>query len=574
MKRRRESRAKSAHITAKATAQPSATERDIWVGVLLCIATLAIYAQVATHQFVGYDDPLYVTENPHVHGGLNWANIVWALTSTHDANWFPLTWMSHMLDVQLFGLESGWHHMMSAFIHALSTVLLYVALHRMTGARSRSALVAFLFALHPLRVESVAWIAERKDVLSGFFWMLTLCAYVNYAKRPTLQRYALVMLAFCLGLLSKPMVVTLPIVLLLLDAWPLARGFRILEKIPFLGLSIAVALLTLFTHEKGGAVAPLEFASLPARIENTLVSYVVYILKFFWPTNLAVFYPYSTSLAFPAVLSGLVLVAMTVIAIHFRRRWPYLSVGWFWYLVTLLPVIGLIQTGEQARADRYTYLPMIGITIALVWGVSDALRSQPRVRFALAAVSCALFAAFTFNQIGYWRDDTTLFEHAATAVPDNYVARFNLATAYENSGRHQAAAEQLRETLRIRPYYAAAHAELGQLLAKQGDVADALGELESAVKLTPRDAVAHFRLGSVLGRLGRNSEAAAEFEQAVRLQPGDADAHFNLGIALVQADRLSDAAREFERTVQLKPDDAFARFNYGIALVRLGQLDA
>lgn len=547
---------------------------DFWICVGLLVAVLAVYGQVLSHSFVTYDDPIYVTENPEVRAGLTWDSVVWAFTTFRDSNWFPLTWLSHMLDCQVFGLDSGWHHLTNVWLHALSTLLLFGVLRRMTGARWRSAMVALVFAVHPLHVESVAWIAERKDVLSAFFWMLTLWAYASYAARPGRARYLLTLFVFCVGLMAKPMLVTLPVVLLLLDYWPLRRGLRISEKLPLLVASIAASAVTFIAHQKGGAVASMELVPLAVRCENALITYVGYILKTFWPTHLAVFYPYSLEpLLVPAVFAAIALAAITALVMRWLPQRPYLAVGWFWYVVTLVPVIGLIQTGAQARADRYTYIPMIGLAIALVWGIAEVLAPWPQVRVALATAVGVACLTLTWFQVEYWRDDLSLYQHAIDAVPDNYIARFNLASALESQGRSAEAVAQLRETVRVRPLYVPARAELGQLLARQGQLDEALRELQTAVKLRPNDPVARFRLGSVLGTLGRPDDAAAEFSQAVHLQPENADAHFNLGIALAQTDRLQEAAREFAATVRLRPADADAHFNLGIALARLGHID-
>jgi len=571
MKGARESGARQASSARKRRGPGNNSRHDFWICVLLLFAALAVYGQVRTHEFIGYDDPQYVTENPHVRNGLTRDGMVWALTSFDGANWFPLTWLSHMLDCEFFGLDSGWHHLTSVWIHALSTLLLFGVLKRMTGAGWRSALVAFLFALHPLHVESVAWIAERKDVLSGLFWMLTLGAYDGYTARPGRARYAVTLVVFCLGLMAKPMLVTLPIVLMLLDCWPLKRGFRILEKLPFFAAAIAVSVVTYLAHQQGGAIASFELVPLGVRFENALVSYAVYVLKMFWPVDLAVFYPYSLkSLLVPAVFAGIAVVTVTVLAVRALPRRPYLAVGWLWYVVTLAPVIGLVQAGAQARADRYTYVPMIGLALALVWGAAEVLQPWARVRVALAAAVCSACLALTWFQVGYWRDEISLYQHAIVVTPDNYVARFNLASALEARGRPAEAVAQLRETVRARPRFVTAHAELGQLLAKQGQPEEALLELRAAVSLRPDDADAHFRLGSVLGTLGRNHDAAAEFSQTIRFQPENADAHFNLGIALAQENKLEEAAGEFRATARLRPDDADARFNLGIALAKLG----
>lgn len=567
-------RPKPAPRGQKPSSGPRNSFVDLLIYLLLLVSVFAVYVQVRSYSFVSFDDPVYVTENPQVRAGLTGDGLTWAFTTFRDSNWFPLTWLSHMLDYQLFGLDSGWHHLTNVCLHALSTMLLFSVLQRMTAARWRSALVALMFALHPLHVESVAWVAERKDVLSALFWMLTLSAYVSYAARQSRIRYFLTLLVFCLGLMAKPMLVTLPVVLILLDLWPLRRGFRIAEKLPFLVASLLSSIIAYVAHQRGGAVATFEVIPLTTRVENAAVSYALYILKTLWPTRLAVFYPYPLqSLIVPAIFAAIALLAITVLAILAFRQRPYLAIGWLWYIVTLLPVIGLIQTGSQARADRYTYIPMIGLLIALVWGLSEVLKPWPRIQAVLAAAAVAACFTLTWFQVQTWRDDISLYQHAIAVVPDNYLARFNLAAVLEAQGRTDDAVAQLREAVRVRPYYVPARAELGQLLAVEGHPGEALEELQTAVKLRPDDAIARFRLGSVLGSLGRVNEAEEEFEQAIRLQPDNADAHYNLGLALAQQERMQEAVREFEATLRLRPEDADAHFNLGIALARLGRID-
>jgi protein O-mannosyl-transferase len=547
---------------------------DLWICLLLVAAVLVAYLQVRHFDFVSYDDPDYVTENPHVRAGLTWENMGWAFGSSFTGNWFPLTWLSHMLDCQLFGLDSGWHHLTNVWIHIASTLLLFTFLRRATGTRWLSAMVACLFALHPQHVESVAWIAERKDVLSGLCFMLTLWAYAAYVTRPGRGRYALVLGAFCCGLMAKSMLVTVPIVLLLLDQWPLKRGIRIREKLPLVALSMAASIATFLVHRQAGATASFDLVPMTARFENMLVSYAVYILKTFWPADLAVFYPYSrNSLAVPAAFAGIGLAVITVLAVRWFSRRPYLAVGWFWYLVTLLPVIGLVQVGAQARADRYTYIPTIGLSIALVWGAAEVLTSWPRLRIALALALCSACLVLTWLQVRFWRDGASLFQHATDVTSDNWLAHFNLASVMMARGEEREAVTELREGVRLRPGFSFAHSELGRLLAEQNLAEEALQELRIAVRLNPEDADAHFRLGSVLGSLGRVQDAAAEFYQTIRLQPENADAHFNLGIALASQGNVEEAAREFSLAVHLRPNDAYARFGWGIALARLGRMD-
>ena len=567
-------RAKPAPSTSTQPTTSFLSRLDLFICIFLFIAVFTVYGQVITHSFVTFDDPVYVTGNPHVRAGITADGVAWAFTSFDDSNWFPLTWLSHMLDVQLFGLDSGWHHLINVLLHALSSLVLFVALRRMTGARWPSAMVAVVFALHPLHVESVAWIAERKDVLSALFWMLTLWAYAAYVARPSRSRYGLTLLPFCLGLTAKPMLVTLPVVLLLLDQWPLHRGLRLKEKLPFFAAAVASSIVTYLSHQAGGAVAAFEVVPLATRVENAFVTYVVYIQQSFWPARLAVFYPYPLhSLLVSAIFAGVALLTVTVLVTLAYLKRPYLAVGWLWYLVTLLPVIGIIQTGSQSRADRYTYIPMIGLSIAVVFALAELLAPRPKFAAALAAAVTTACLALTWIQVQHWHDSIALYQHAIAVVPDNYLARFNLASALDAEGMTNEAIVQLREAVRVRPLYVPARAELGQLLARQGHPDEALQELRTAVGQRPNDPVARFRLGSVLGSLGHADEASAEFAEAVRLQPGNADAHFNYGIALAQQGHLQDALREFTSTVGLRPDDAAAHFNLGITFAKLNQLD-
>jgi len=404
---------------------------DLLICGSLLLVTFAIYAQVFHFDFVNFDDPDYIIGNPHVRQGLTSQGLAWAFTSPGAANWFPLTWISHMLDCQLFGLDSGWHHLHNVLLHSLAAIFLCVFLTRATGSRWRSVLVAYIWALHPLHVESVAWVAERKDVLSAVFWFLTLWAYVWYSRRPGWGRYLAVALGLCLGLMAKPTVVTLPFVLLLLDYWPLARlGQRwrkaVLEKLPLLALSGIAAAITYRVQEHAGAVKVLP---LHTRLANATLSSTLYILKTFWPSRLAVFYPYPRHFAFlPLLAAGLLLAGITAAVIVLRRRAPYLVTGWGWFAITLIPVIGLVQVGGQARADRYMYIPMVGLLIMVVWGAAEVLEQLRAtvVAIPLAASACATCAVLTWIQVGYWRNSETLFRHALHVTQDNSVANHNL----------------------------------------------------------------------------------------------------------------------------------------------------
>ena len=507
---------------------------DRAIYLLLFALTLVVYSQVYNYAFLSFDDNQGLLGNRQVRDGFSWSGIAWAFTTGYASNWFPVTWFSHMLDFQLFGLDPGWHHLTNVLIHAVSAVLLFALLKRMTGRVWGSAFVAFVFALHPLHVESVAWVSERKDVLFAFFWFLTTWLYLDFVERRTIGKYLLVVAAFCLGLMSKQMIVTLPFTLLLLDAWPLKRtGVRILivEKVPLVGLSIAASAIAFLAQRKGGAVQ--SFASMPlaARAANAAIAYVIYLANFFWPTGLAFFYPYPARWpVWEVALAVIAIGVVSVLAVIAYRTRPYLAVGWFWYLGTLAPVIGLIQVGRQARADRYTYIPLIGISIMLAWAGAE-LKKGPVKLVAIAA--CLFWAAMTWMQIPYWKDSAALYNRAIAVTDANYLAHLNL----------------------------------GVDLAAQGDYQKALRELYTSIEENPDQAHARNSLGGVLYTVGRKDEAIEQFTQAIRLEPQDAEPHCNLGNALVDAGKVDDAIRELNTALRLNPGMANAYFGLGRALV-------
>ena len=566
------------------------TRLDLLICLGLLLTTIAIYARVRHFDFVNYDDPDYTTGNLHVRQGLTVQGLEWALTSRDAANWFPVTWVSHMLDAQFFALDSGWAHLHNVLLHSLAAVLLCLFLTRATGARWRSALVAFLFASHPLHVESVAWVAERKDVLSASFWFLTLWAYVRYTERPGWGRYLAVASSFCLGLMAKPMLVTLPFVLLLLDYWPLARLRQreskvIWEKLPLFALSGAAAAITWLVQQHAGAVKALP---LDTRVANATFSYATYIAKTFWPTKLAVFYPYPRGFPFFPILGALLLLAaVTAGAIVLRRSAPYLLTGWGWFAITLLPVIGLVQVGGQARADRYMYIPMVGLLIMLVWGAAQILEKWQAKALAvpLAAAACVACAALTWIQVGYWRNSETLFRHALAVTNDNSVANHNLGNALmAKPGRLSEAIPYLEAAVRIDPDSPPAHTDLGSALARTGNLSGAIAQFEAAILLAPDAPIPHNDLGSALTEAGRVPEAIAEFQTALRLDPdfdeardnlaaaqagGSGETHLSRGVALLKAGDTSGAIAELESALRADPNDADAQNNLGVALSRL-----
>jgi tetratricopeptide (TPR) repeat protein len=524
---------------------------DLVVVLSLVASVVAVYWQVGNHGFISYDDPGYVTANPRIREGFTLDSLRWAFTSTYFSNWHPLTWLSYMLDYRLFGDNPRGYHLVNVGFHAGNTVLLFVVLRRMTGALWASAFVAALFGIHPVHVESVAWVSERKDVLSAFFWLLAMGAYARYAERPRAQGYFLVLMCFVLGLMAKPMVVTLPFVFLLLDYWPLQRfavvaGRRIalppwallVEKIPFFVLVALSSAITYVAQSSDGAVASLEKFSSSVRLMNAAVSYIEYISKMVWPFALSVRYPHPGH-ALPlwhALGAAAALVVTSVLVCRQMRQRPYLVVGWFWYIGTLVPVIGLIQVGEQAMADRYTYVPLIGLFIILAWGAREILgrwRSLQPVLTALAGVLLAVLMVTTWFQVRYWRDSVTLYEHSL-AVTSDYLLHFNLANELRERGDLDAAVAQYAASIRTNPTFAEAYSNAGPILVGQGRVDEAIASYAAALKLKPDLAEAHNNLGILLAQTGRTDEAIVEFSAAVRIKPELTDAQRNLDVARSQ----------------------------------------
>jgi tetratricopeptide (TPR) repeat protein len=565
------------------------------IGVLIFLVVLAVFAPALNNGFVGFDDRLYVTQNPHVRAGITTAGVAWAFQTTHTGNWHPLTWLSHMTDSELFGLDPGMHHLTSAILHALSALVLFLVLSGATASLWRSAVVALLFALHPLHVESVAWAAERKDVLSALFWMLTLWTYLSYARKPRVSSYVLALGLFGLGLLAKPMLVTLPFVLLLFDLWPLRRlrltgGTEaegpqpggtvlfaagrlpglILEKIPFLALSVLASAVTLAVQRGAGNVSTLEAISVTSRLSNAVVAYVVYIKRMIWPRDLAFFYPYAKSIpAWIVVGAAILLVAVTVLVLREVRRRPYLATGWLWYLGTLLPVIGLVQVGMQASADRYTYLPLIGLFLIIVWGVAeiaDARGLSTALVGAVAALVLVACAANTLVQISYWRDSVTLYERALNVTTDNYVVMDLMGSALARQGRVREAIPYHQRALRIAPRFARAHSNLANALFLEGDLAAAVQHYEQALRARPDYGEAHYNMGIALFQLDRYDEAAERFAEAVRLNPEHRDAQFNLAVVLDRQGRSKQALQHYAAATRLDPHDARLHFALGSAL--------
>ncbi len=543
------------------------------VVALLVVAVFACFWPLLRNGFIDvYDDGTYVTQNPHVQRGVTVEAVRWALTASTGSNWHPLTWISHMVDCTLFGLRPMGHHATSLVLHAANACLLFTLLLRLTASLWRSAAAAFLFAMHPLRVESVAWVAERKDVLSGLLFLLALWAYVAYVSAPRPGRYAVLVLTFAAGLAAKPMLVTVPFVLLLLDVWPLARtgpGLRrlLVEKAPLLALSAASAAVTIWAQNAGHALRSLRQVPLGLRIANALVSYVLYLGKVLWPSGLAVIYPHPGSSLAGWRVGGaaIVLVAMTWGAVWLGRRRPHLPVGWLWFVRMLVPVIGIVQVGEQGLADRYTYLPAIGLSLMLAWSI-------PAVAVARGAACAAAIAlgACTWRQATYWRDSETLFRHALRVTRDNAVAHLDLGLALYRRGRVEESTEQFRESLRIRPGFEAAHSNLGVALGDLGRYDEAIAEHERARDIDPSDPDVYNNLGSVYYRLGRRDEAIEQFRRALRLDSEHANACYNLGTALAAGGDWNGAADALRNAIRLDPDNASAHANLAAVLLGLG----
>jgi tetratricopeptide (TPR) repeat protein len=649
----------TATATAKSALGRERLSRPSVLCFLLAVATLAVFLPVGRYGYVNYDDSDYVTANTHVQSGLKWENVKWAFQSGHASNWHPLTWISHMLDLQIFGDKPGAQHLVSVGFHIANALLLFLLLRRMTGALWCSFMVATLFALHPLHVESVAWISERKDVLSALFFLLTLVAYVRYAEcrrqkaegrmkqaegasmphaaRPTDHAsrftfhvsassaslwYSLALLCFALGLMSKPMLVTLPFVLLLLDYWPLHR-FQLntensklrtlirllLEKLPFFALVVASSVVTFIVQRKGGAVS--TSISLGARVANALVAYVRYIRKTLWPNDLSILYPHPGHWpAWQVAGAAVLLAAICLVVALLACRRPFAAVGWLWFCGTLVPVIGLVQVGIQSMADRYSYLPLIGLFIILVWGISEWLPQRPWRTPMLVASSLSLLAActlLTVRQIQFWRDSETLFGHAVNVTRDNYLAYNNLGFYLNGQGRTAEAMENYRQALKINPTYEDALNNLGYALAGQKNYAEAIPLYEAALRIRPDHVEVHNNLGNALSETGQINEAIRHYLVALQQQPDHADANNNLGIALAMQGKLGEAIphfltairsnpkyasahsnlgnayavqhkleeaiREYREALRLKPGDAQAHNNLGNALAEQGRLD-
>ncbi len=601
--------------------------RELFICLVLAVVSLAVFWQVTQHEFIDYDDPSYVTENSHVQAGLTVEGLKWAFTTSHVGNWHPLTWLSHMLDCQLFGLKPGWHHGMNLLFHIANTLLLFLVLRRMTKKLWPSAFVAALFALHPLHVESVAWVAERKDVLSTFFWMLTMGAYVYYVERPGYQRYLTVLVFFILGLMAKPMLVTLPFVLLLLDYWPLGRlqpkrfdaerttaikpeSIRrkkrkaektipgnitrtggsaepvlqwstirplIWEKAPFFVFSAVSSVITFYVQQQAGAMSSLKATPFDARVANAFVSYVSYIGKMIWPQNLAVFYPHPGTFPLWQIIGAILLVLLVVFSIIWMaKRSPYLVVGWFWYLGTLIPVIGLVHVGKQAMADRYTYVPLIGLFIMIAWGIPDLIKKRPWKKLFLSVSAAGILLILMYGswlQLKYWQNSTSLFQHAIERTKNNAVGHYMMGIALSKRGKVEEGMYYYDTALRINPNDPDAHNNRGVALFNLGRINEAVGHYIEAVRINPNHVNAVMNFGNALLQQGKIEEAAMQYKRVLQINPEDAGAHLNRAHILASQGKLNEAMTHFREAIKIKPDNEKALIGLGDVLAGQGQIE-
>ncbi|MEE9911974.1 MAG: tetratricopeptide repeat protein [Deltaproteobacteria bacterium] len=596
------------------------------VCIVLAVVTLAVFWQVKHHDFVNFDDHIYVTENRHIQSGITLTGLHWAFSTTYAEFWHPLTWLSLMLDYQLYGLNAGGYHLTNLLLHIMSTLLLFWLFHRMTGALWKSAFIAALFALHPLHVESVAWVSERKDVLSAFFWMLTLCLYVYYTEKPVIKRYWLVLLCFACGLMSKSMVVTLPVVLILLDYWPLGRlqsqaiktgatpvvtasanqgqqktrsknktpknnispsidrklpetkiagiipSWQLWEKIPFFALSAVFSIITIYAQYK----PPESHFPLSSRIANAFVSFVTYLVKLFWPHDLTVFYPFPHQLSAWQIAGAILLMIVISTAVMITiKRLPYLFVGWLWYAITLLPVIGIIQVGDFAMADRYMYLPAIGISLMLAWGVPSLFRRadlRQKILIPAGISVLAILAVLSWQQCRYWKNSIDLFSHALQVTKNNVLAHNSLGAALFEAGRVKEAIANYQAAVEINPYNDKAHSNLGLALAAEGKIEEAITHYRAAIDFNPKSEAAHVNMGSALARAGKYEEAANHYRTAIKLNPHYDDAYYNFANLLVKQGKVEEALTHYRRAVEINSGHQEALANAADILVRQGKI--
>ena len=576
----------------------SRTRFFILVG--LAAVTFAVYWQVHGFEFVSFDDDVYIYENEQVKNGLTVDNLLWAFNTGNleGTYWHPLSWLSHMLDIEIFGLNPGGHHLVSVLFHVVNGLLLFLALQIMTGELWKSAFAAALFALHPINVDSVAWVAERKNLLSTFFWMLTMLAYIRYAKKPSIARYLLIFFTLALGLMAKPMLVTLPCVLLLLDYWPLGRmnfgqalpigtetkfhadrfSRLMMEKIPLFALSLIIIGVFTYSLQHNRQLINLTSSPLSLRVENALVSYITYLWKLIWPAKLAFFYPYPKTIPFWKTLGAAVLLlAISIPAMIRVKKFPHLSVGWFWFLGTLVPAIGLIQGGLMpAMADRWAYVPAIGIFIIFAWGGPELIKSvrfDRRIIIASGTTVLCVLGFIAHQQTEHWQDSRSLFQHALAVTTENHVAHANLGVDCAKKGQQEEALRHFEQAIGILPDFTEAHYNMGNALFETGRIEEATNAYQTAIRLFPGYAQAHFNLGLGYEKLNRNNEAIVHYREAVRIQPGHAKAHVNLALLLSRAGRHEEALPHYQQALEINPADPNFHFHCANTYKALGNPD-
>jgi tetratricopeptide (TPR) repeat protein len=572
-----------------------------WISLFLVVITLALYWPVRTYDFVKYDDYKYAAANRYIQSGITSKSIRWAFTSGYASNWHPVTWLSHMLDYEIFGLNPGAYHLVNLCFHIVNTLLILIVFFRMTKALWPSAFIAAVFALHPLHVESVAWIAERKDVLSTFFWMLTMLAYVKYTEKTNALRYIITLLLFAMGLMAKPMLVSLPLVLLLLDYWPLERiklnikaerentrnnnpqgtlkkesVLRMfIEKIPFFILTVLSSIVTFIAQQRSGAVQPFDVIDIKSRTGNAIISFVGYISKMLWPSRLAVLYPHpgdSLSLI-KVVFFAILLILCTIVVILLSRKHKYFVTGWFWYIITLIPVIGLVQVGIQSMADRYMYIPMTGLLIIIAWGVKGLTASWKHHKRILTASAVLILSAMfvkTSVQLQYWQNSFVLFEHALDVTSNNYIMHNNFGAFLDEQGQMEQAIEQFQKSLAIKPNSAETRNNLANVLRDTGKADEAINEYYKAIKLKPNFSDAHYNLAIALSSQNKVDEAINEYREAIRLSPDNVDAVSNLALELSQKGDYSQSVELYKKALEIEPDNVITHGRFGLALSNLG----
>lgn len=567
----------------------------LFICLTLCLAIAAVYGQILDYPFIKFDEEQYVTKNPHVQSGLSWEGIAWGFGTFDTGFWQPLTWLSHMLDCQMYGLKAGGHHLTNLSFHLINTLLLFLFFNRVTGALWKSGFVAALFALHPLHVESVAWVADRKDLLSALFWLLTMIAYVSYTKHPGIGRYLLVLLLFFLGLMAKPMMMTLPFILLGLDVWPLERfrsgqdrpngadgnmgagtgkralgkepAFKrmILEKIPMIVLAVPIGLITIVAEQNAGAFVTIESFPLDLRIANALISYVRYIGKMFWPFDLAIFYPHPIFWPlWQVTASGVLLLFLSYGILRGSKRYPYLGLGWLWYLGSLVPVIGFFQVGSFSIADRYTYVPLIGLFIIIAWGIPDLSKNwhhQMRFLFPSSVVLLFLLMIISSKQVRHWENTITLFTHAIEVTENNYLAHGNLAAALMEQGQMERAYEHNREALKIIPHHFLFNLNMGEIYAMQGKMDQAIFHFRRALQSGPNKPAVHRDLADTLMRKGIPEEAIPHYQWLLERTRDNPELHNNLAVALALSGKVNEAVTHLQIALRLKPGYAEAEDN-------------